>query len=125
MNPTYSHQGGSDLPALLDHPLITSLAFAKSCTPAQLVLKWGVQRGTSVIPKSVHPERIAENFDIDECGELAQDELESLLELPVKRFNNPEDDYGVPMFEGLEDAAVDAAEAVREEVKSWFGLGDW
>lgn len=44
-------------------PIITGIAEKHGCTPAQVLLAWGMQRGTSVIPKSVNPERIKENFD--------------------------------------------------------------
>lgn len=43
---------------LLAEPLVTSLARAEGRTPAQLLLKWGLQSGLAVLPKSVHPERI-------------------------------------------------------------------
>ena len=33
-----------------------------NCTPAQVIIAWGVQRGIVIIPKSVHPERIKENI---------------------------------------------------------------
>lgn len=43
-------------------------------------LKWGLQRGTSVIPKSVTPSRIASNFDLDGWGlsEAEEAELNSI-----------------------------------------------
>lgn len=42
--------------------LIIEFAAKYNCSSAQLMLAWGMQRGVSVIPKSVHPERIKENF---------------------------------------------------------------
>lgn len=50
-------------PTLLDNPVILSIAAAHSVTPAQVLIAWAVQRGTSVIPKSVTPARIASNFE--------------------------------------------------------------
>ena len=41
---------------------INSIASKHACTPAQVTLAWGMQRGTAVIPKSVHEERIQENL---------------------------------------------------------------
>src|ERR1700712_5317860 len=49
---------------LLDTPVIRGLAAAKGRTPAQVVLRWHLQLGNVVIPKSVTPERITENFDV-------------------------------------------------------------
>jgi diketogulonate reductase-like aldo/keto reductase len=49
---------------LLADPVITHLADKHGRTPAQVVLRWHVQLDTIVIPKSVTPSRIAENFDI-------------------------------------------------------------
>ncbi len=60
---------------LLQDPVITGIAQRLSRTPAQVVLRWHVQLGHVVIPKSVTPSRIAENFQIFdfelEPGDLA------------------------------------------------------
>jgi diketogulonate reductase-like aldo/keto reductase len=45
----------------LDHPTIGRIAQAHGATPAQVVLRWGLQHGVVEIPKSVRPERIDEN----------------------------------------------------------------
>ena len=49
---------------VLDDGVITRIADAHRKTPAQVVLRWHIQRGDIVIPKSVHPERMKSNFDI-------------------------------------------------------------
>ena len=49
---------------LLDNPAVTSIADAHGKTPAQVVLRWHLQLGCAVIPKSTHAERIRENFDV-------------------------------------------------------------
>jgi alcohol dehydrogenase (NADP+) len=41
---------------------VVALAGQRGLTPAQLLLAWGIGCGTAVIPKSVHPERLAENL---------------------------------------------------------------
>jgi 2,5-diketo-D-gluconate reductase A len=49
---------------LLTEPAVTGLAEKYGVTPAQLVIRWHLQRGNVVIPKSVTPERIRSNFDV-------------------------------------------------------------
>ena len=49
---------------VLDDPVVTEIAAKLGKTPAQVVLRWHVQRGNIVFPKSVTPERIRENFEI-------------------------------------------------------------
>jgi 2,5-diketo-D-gluconate reductase A len=48
--------------AVLDDPVITEIAERLDRTPAQVVLRWHIQHGYIVFPKSVTPERIRENF---------------------------------------------------------------
>ncbi|MCH2022607.1 MAG: aldo/keto reductase [Saprospiraceae bacterium] len=48
---------------LLKHPDIIHVASQYNCTPAQVLIQWAIARGTSVIPKSVNPERIKQNFE--------------------------------------------------------------
>jgi diketogulonate reductase-like aldo/keto reductase len=47
------------------HPTITQLSKKYDCTPAQLLLRWGLQKGYCVLPKSVKKERIVENADVN------------------------------------------------------------
>ena len=49
---------------LLDHPAITTVAAGYGKTPAQVLLRWSLQLGNVVIPRSKTPERIAENIDV-------------------------------------------------------------
>ncbi|NMO13408.1 aldo/keto reductase [Pyxidicoccus fallax] len=48
----------------LTHPVVVALAKRYGKTPAQVVLRWHIEHGLSAIPKSVRPERIAENIGI-------------------------------------------------------------
>src|SRR4051795_8432670 len=48
----------------LDDPVIGEIAEAHRKSAAQVMLRWGLQQGRSVIPKSTNPDRIAENFDV-------------------------------------------------------------
>ncbi len=50
--------------AYLDNDLLCVLGTKYGRTPAQIGLRWAVQKGISVIPKSIHPERIQSNADI-------------------------------------------------------------
>jgi diketogulonate reductase-like aldo/keto reductase len=48
----------------LGHPVLTVIAEKYEVTPAQVVLRWHLEHGIAVIPKSERPERIAANFDV-------------------------------------------------------------
>ncbi|RFS14375.1 aldo/keto reductase [Emticicia sp. C21] len=50
-------------PKLFENETILSIAQEKACSPAQVMLAWAVNRGTSVIPKSVNPTRLKENLE--------------------------------------------------------------
>lgn len=50
--------------SVLTDPVITTIAFRTGRTPAQVVLRWHLEQGRIVIPKSVTPSRIAENLDV-------------------------------------------------------------
>ena len=56
------HLKASDEPVLLADPIIGQIAAEHRATPAQVLLQWGIGRGTVVIPKSVNPNRIRENL---------------------------------------------------------------
>ena len=61
---------------LFHHPVLSAIGQAHGKTPAQVVLRWLRQEGIVAIPKSVHPQRIRENWDIEDFtlspGELTQ-----------------------------------------------------
>jgi 2,5-diketo-D-gluconate reductase A len=61
----------------LNHPVIARLAEQHGKTPAQVILRWHVQSGFIVIPKSVKPERIRENFDLFDF-ELSADDMRQI-----------------------------------------------
>ncbi|KAK4986870.1 hypothetical protein LTR50_005001 [Elasticomyces elasticus] len=102
-NPTYSP---GEPPQLLNNTVVLKIAKDRGCTAAQVALAWGISRGTSVIPKSSHADRIEENFATREC-ELEDGDYKALEELGEKflhRYNNPSGAWGVPLYQGLEDA---------------------
>ena len=49
----------------LDEPVIKDIAGRLGRAPAQIVLRWQIQKGCVAIPKSAHPVRIRQNLDID------------------------------------------------------------
>ncbi|MGO8962270.1 aldo/keto reductase [Mycobacterium sp.] len=62
---------------LVDNPTVTSIAGEYSRTPAQVLIRWSLQLGNVVIPRSAKPERIASNFDVLDF-ELAAEHMEAL-----------------------------------------------
>ncbi len=66
--------------AVLDDPTIGEIAARMGKTPAQVVLRWHIERGDIVFPKSVTPARIRENFDIFDF-ELSGADVEAISAL--------------------------------------------
>ena len=64
----------------LDHPTIQEIAEALERTPAQILLRWCLERDIPVIPKSTHRERIEENAQIFDF-ELSEEQMTALDEL--------------------------------------------
>ena len=73
----------------LEDPTIGGIAEAHGKSPAQVMLRWGVQEGRSVIPKSTKPERIAQNFDVFDF-ELTADEIAAIDGLETGKRGGPE-----------------------------------
>ncbi|MFD7612578.1 aldo/keto reductase [Streptomyces sp. NPDC059828] len=76
---------------LLDVPTIVAIARKHGRTPAQAVLRWHLQMGNVVIPKSVTPSRIQENIDILDF-ELDADDLAAFAALDENRRLGPDPD---------------------------------
>ncbi len=85
----------------LDDPVINDIAAAHGRTPAQVMLRWGVQRGRSVIPKSTKPSRIQENIDVSDF-ELSADDMTAIDGLDTGRRGGPEPDAITPEAFGRE-----------------------
>ncbi|MGD1172396.1 aldo/keto reductase [Mycobacterium seoulense] len=83
-------------PRLLDDPLVVSIARRLGKTPAQVLLAWGVQRGSAVLTASVSPARIRENFDVTPLPDSAMHEINERLDTRI-RFNSVVD-AGEPGF---------------------------
>jgi len=75
----------------LDNPVIAHTASAHAKTPAQVMLRWGLQHGRSVIPKSTRPSRITENINVFDF-ELSTDEMAAIDGLDTGHRGGPEPD---------------------------------
>jgi 2,5-diketo-D-gluconate reductase A len=73
----------------LQDPTIGEIAAVHGKTPAQVMLRWHLQQGRHVIPKSVTPSRIAENFDVFDF-ELTGDQLAAIDALDTGVRGGPE-----------------------------------
>jgi diketogulonate reductase-like aldo/keto reductase len=73
----------------LHDPVIGDIAKAHDKSPAQIMLRWHLQQGRSVIPKSTKPERIAENIDVFDF-ELSTEELAAIDALDTGQRGGPE-----------------------------------
>ena len=65
---------------LLDDETISEIAASNGRTPAQVILRWHIQLGNIVIPKSATPERIKENFQVSDF-ELSDDDMRAIAQL--------------------------------------------
>jgi D-xylose reductase len=74
---------------VLEQPAVKTAAMRLGKSPAQIVLHWAVQRGTSVVPKASRPERLVENLSLFDF-ELTADEMAAISALNRnRRFNDP------------------------------------
>ncbi len=75
--------------SLLEHKSILELSQKYEKTPAQILLRWAIQRGTKIIPKSSNSNRMKENIDVDSFL-LEEPDLRLISSLNKnKRFNDP------------------------------------
>jgi len=77
--------------AVLDDPVITEIAETHSKTAGQVVIRWHLQLGNVVIPKSVTPERIEQNFDVFDFH-LSEREMAAIEELDAGQRTGPDPD---------------------------------
>lgn len=83
----------------LSNPVIEHIAKQYDKTPAQIILKWLVQRKIVIIPKSSQKERVLQNKQVDGFT-LSYEEMHQINELNKHhRFVDPSKKWGVPYFE--------------------------
>lgn len=77
--------------SVLEQDVVTQAAKQHNKTPAQIVLRWGLQRGTAIIPKTNQLTRMRENLDLFDF-QLSQSEMAGISALNQnRRFNDPGD----------------------------------
>lgn len=82
----------------LDDPVIQDLARKHGKTPAQIALRWGIQRNTVVIPKSGKLERLQENMKVFDF-ELSEEDMKAVKSIDRKnRTNQPAKFWGIDLF---------------------------
>jgi 2,5-diketo-D-gluconate reductase A len=89
----------------LQNEEIQAMADAHGKTPAQVILRWHLQEGRSVIPKSVRPERIAENADVFDFA-LSPEQMQDITALDTGRRGAIDPDDATPE---VIDLNIDAA----------------
>jgi alcohol dehydrogenase (NADP+) len=67
----------------LENPIIVKIAEANGFSSAQVLIRWAIQRGTSVIPKSVNPNRLKQNFDSASIS-LSDEDMKKIAALEAK-----------------------------------------
>ncbi|KAJ4770624.1 NAD(P)-linked oxidoreductase superfamily protein [Rhynchospora pubera] len=82
----------------LDDPTLKALAEKYNKTVAQLILKWGLQRNTVVIPKSSKEERLRENFQVSDFT-ISDDDMDKIKAIDRKyRTNQPAKFWGIDLY---------------------------
>ena len=75
--------------SVLTEPVVMAAARRSGASAAQVVLRWGIQRGTAVIPKTSNPDRLIENITLSEFS-LTGQEMQAISGLNQnRRFNDP------------------------------------
>src|SRR6476469_5239546 len=77
--------------AVLDDPTVLAVAAAHGRTPAQVVLRWHLQRGDIVFPKSVTPSRVEENFAVFDF-DLTPEDVAAITALNRDERTGPDPD---------------------------------
>lgn len=104
---------------LLENPVLTEIAKAHGKSVAQVILRWHIERGVIVIPKSTHIERMRENLDVFDFS-LSTDEMLKIEELDTEKsaFFDHRDPATVQMFVNLIEQRR-ASQDVTKEKKQW------
>ena len=104
---------------LFENPVLTRIGAKYGKTPAQVMLRWHLQRGVVVIPKSTHIERMRENLDVFDFT-LTTEDMAAIAALDQKRsaFFSHQDPAMVEWFVKMVEERKHQHDASREK-KSW------
>lgn len=91
---------GDQRRSVMDDPTLQKIAADHGKSAAQIMLAWHIAEGRSAIPKSVNPERIAQNFDVFDI-ELSADELSAIDALDTGVRNGPDPEADNAGFFGM------------------------
>lgn len=92
-----THYRGSEATSTFTDETLVGIAQRHGKSPAQVMLRWHIQQGRQVIPKSTHASRIAENFDVFDFS-LTDDEIASIDALDTGRRGGPDPEEPQPGF---------------------------
>lgn len=104
---------------MFTNPLLSEIADKYNKTVAQIILRWHLQRGIVIIPKSVHYERMIENFNVFDF-ELAAEDMEKIATLDTKQsaFFSHSDPNMVEWFGQMVEERKKQHDSSKEK-KSW------
>ena len=102
-----------------DNPVIGKIGEKYGKTAAQVMLRWNIQRGVVVIPKSTHIERMEENFDVFDFT-LSSEDLAVIAALDTNKssFFSHQDPSMVEWFVGMVEERKKRRDCSKEE-KNW------
>ena len=102
-----------------DNPVIAEIAKKYGKTPAQIMLRWHIQRGVVVIPKSTHKERMAENLNVFDFT-LATEDMAAIsaLDTETSSFFSHQDPKMVEWFVQMVEERKKQHDSSKEK-KSW------
>ena len=104
---------------LFENPVLAEIGAAHGKTAAQVMLRWNLQRGVVVIPKSVHKERMQQNFELFDF-ELSAEEMARIAALDTKTssFFSHQDPAMVEWFAQMVEERKKQQDCTKEK-KSW------
>lgn len=110
---------GEDRGGTFDNPVIVQLAGKYKKTPAQIMLRWNIQRGIVVIPKSTHLERMEENINVFDF-EITEKDMKRISELDKAEsaFFPHQDPNMVEWFVNMVEERKNQHDSTKEK-KNW------